>query len=41
MEDILQQGGQITLTALGSLAALFLVANLSGNKQVSQMNLLE
>ena len=25
MEDILQQGGQITLTALGSLAALFLL----------------
>ena len=31
MEDILQQGGQITLTALGSLAALFLLTKLSGN----------
>ena len=35
MEDILQQGGQIALTALGSLAALFLLTKLSGNKQVS------
>ena len=41
MEDILQQGGQITLTALGSLAALFLLTKLSGNKQVSQMNLFD
>ena len=38
MEDILQQGGQIALTALGSLAAQFLLPSLSGNKQVSQMN---
>ena len=41
MEDILQQGGQIALTALGSLAALFLLTKLSGNKQVSQMNLFD
>ena len=41
MEDILQQGGQITLTALGSLAVLFLLTKLSGNKQVSQMNLFD
>ena len=41
MEDILQQGGQITLTALGSLAALFLLTKLSGNEQVSQMNLFD
>lgn len=41
MEDILRQGGQITLTALGSLAALFLLTKLSGNKQVSQMNLFD
>ena len=40
MEDILQQGGQIALTALGSLAALFLLTKLSGNKQVSQITCL-
>lgn len=34
-------GGQITLTALGSLVALFLLTKLSGNKQVSQMNLFD
>lgn len=33
MEDILQQGGQITLTALGSLAALFLLTKLSATSR--------
>ena len=35
------RGGRSPLTALGSLAALFLLTKLSGNKQVSQMNLFD